>query len=221
MPEILKIKDIVSNVHVYGLEEAIEGSKFSYATDLEKLTPEVTQTVKALAASPKGAGEDQFLTGITVMFDLCFSNKAWVEFERYRFANFVSSQSTMHRITSFDLDKAYLPYVDQRMINIMKERVGEYQDTLSKCDKAIGTEEKTFYTALAKEQYLKILYSNPAGFRLTARIVTNYRELKTIYGQRKDHRLPEWRLFCKWIETLPEEEFITNNGKKLDKFPKR
>jgi hypothetical protein len=47
----------------------------------------------------------QFLTGIRVAFDLTFSNKAWVEAERYRFLEFVSSQSTMHRITKFDLDK--------------------------------------------------------------------------------------------------------------------
>lgn len=32
---------------------------------------------------------------------------------------------------------------------------------------------------------------------------TNYRQLKTIYHQRKKHRLPEWRSFCEWIETLP------------------
>lgn len=52
------------------------------------------------------------------------------------------------------------------------------------------------------------------GLRLTARITTNYRQLKTIYQQRKNHRLPEWRAFCAWIETLPRAEFIT--GKRVD-----
>ena len=42
-----------------------------------------------------------------------------------------------------------------------------------------------------------------------ARLTTNYRSLKTIYSQRKNHRLPEWREFCEWIETLPYSEFIT------------
>ena len=59
------------------------------------------------------------------------------------------------------------------------------------------------------ERYLQILYSNPCGFRLTARMTTNYRQLKTIYLQRRTHRLPEWRAFCAWIETLPYSEFIT------------
>ena len=64
---------------------------------------------------------------------------------------------------------------------------------------------------MLKEKYLEILYSNPAGFELTARMTTNYRCLRNIYKQRKDHRLPEWREFCKWIETLPyAEEFLIN-----------
>ena len=53
------------------------------------------------------------------------------------------------------------------------------------------------------QKYLEILYTNPAGFTLTARMTTNYRCLKNIWRQRRNHRLPEWRLFCKWIETLP------------------
>ena len=54
-----------------------------------------------------------------------------------------------------------------------------------------------------KKRYLEILYSNPCGFKLTAGMTTNYRQLKTIYSQRKTHRLPEWREFCAWVETLP------------------
>jgi hypothetical protein len=40
-------------------------------------------------------------------------------------------------------------------------------------------------------------------------MTTNYRQLKTIYSQRKTHRLPEWKEFCAWIETLPYSELIT------------
>jgi hypothetical protein len=53
------------------------------------------------------------------------------------------------------------------------------------------------------ENYLTLLYNVPVGFRLTARMTTNYRQLKTIYQQRKTHRLPEWREFCAWCESLP------------------
>ena len=38
----------------------------------------------------------------------------------------------------------------------------------------------------------------------------SYQTLRRIYIQRKDHRLPQWRQFCGWIETLPfAKELIT------------
>ena len=182
---------VVSNVEVYGLNESIKGSKYPMAVDVTKLNSDVTPTVVKLATSKHGEGHDNWLNGIIVQFDLTFTNKAWVEAERYHFLDFVSSQSTMHRITKFDLDKAYIEYVDPRMVEIMKEKVKDYNASPS------------------PEKYLEILYSNPAGFRLTARMTTNYRQLKTIYKQRRTHRLPEWQEFCDWCKTLPYHEFIT------------
>jgi hypothetical protein len=182
---------MVHNAHVYGLEESIRGAKFPMAVDVDKLTTELTHGIKALAQSEPGSGHDQFLEGIIVQFDLKATNKFWVEAERYTWFRHVSSQSTMHRIAKFDLDKAYNEYVDQRMVEIMKELVAAYNENPS------------------AENYLKILYSNPSGFTLTARMTTNYRQLKTIYRQRNDHRLKEWRTLCKWFETLPQSELIT------------
>lgn len=176
---------IIDNVKVYGINESFKASKYPMSIDVDKCSEDLTNTIKKLGRCKTGTGHDQFLTGIIVQFDLTFSVKAWTEAERYHFFDFVSSQSTMHRITKFDLDTAYNKYVDNRIIDIIKEKVADYN------------EEPT------DEKYLEILYSNPCGFKLTARMTTNYRQLKTIYNQRKNHRLPEWREFCKIIETLP------------------
>ena len=71
-----------------------------------------------------------------------------------------------------------------------------------------------------KELYLEILYNIPAGFELTARLTTNYRCLKNIWRQRRDHRLPEWREFCEWIETLPyAKDLICYEKEKDNKVP--
>ena len=132
-------------------------------------------------------------------------NKAWVEAERYRFLEFVSSQSTMHRIAKFDMDECYNKYVDPRAIAIMKEKVDQY-NWLQEANKAIDPSndyEINRLKNLMTQKYLEILYTNPAGFMLTARMTTNYRCLKNIWRQRRFHRLPEWREFCKWIEGLP------------------
>lgn len=189
----------VSNAVIYGLEESVRGAKFPMSTDVNSLNCELTNGIKALAQTPIGSAHDNWLNGVIVQFDLTFSNKAWVELERYHFIDFVSSQSTMHRITKFDLDKVYNKYVDKRIIDIMKEKVSEYNSYI---------ESYEMSKAKANEMYLEILYSNPAGFMLTARMTTNYRQLKTIYSQRKNHKLPDWREFCEWIETLPHSELI-------------
>ena len=188
----------VENVKVYGLENAVRCSKFPMQTDTSLCTTEVTKTTDKLAMCGLGEAHDNFLNGIIVQFDLTFSNKAWVELQRYHFIDFISSQSTMHRITKFNLDEAYNEYVDQRVIDIMKELVAEYNSK----DLADRT----------TEDYLRILYSNPAGFELTAGMTTNYRQLKTIYRQRKSHRLPEWREFCNWIKKLPYSDWITGEN---------
>lgn len=177
--------EIISNTRVYGLEESIRRAKYPMAADVTTTTNELTEGIKKLARSKKGEGHDQWLTGIIVQFDLTFTIKAWVEMERYHFIDFVSSQSTMHRITRFDLDKSYIKYVDPRIIDIMKEKIKLYNENPT------------------TEEYLRILYSNPCGMQLTAGMTTNYRQLKTIYSQRKTHRLPEWHAFCEWVESLP------------------
>ena len=183
---------ICENVKVYDIDECFKASKYPMATNTSELTKDITPTIISLARSPKGEGHDQFLTGIRVNFDLTFTVKAWVEAERYRFLEFVSSQSTMHRISKFELSEQYNEYVDKRIVDIMKELKERYNETQD------------------KEDYLRLLYSNPCGFKLTARMTTNYRCLKTIYSQRKNHRLPDWVEFCKWIETLPyAKELIT------------
>lgn len=188
---------MITNAKVFGLYDSIKASKYPMSVDIDKCNSEITSTVEALGRCKTGTGHDQFLTGIVVQFDLTFTVKAWTEAERYHFFDFVSSQSTMHRITKFDLDKAYIEYVDERIIEIMKEKVAEYNKLADGGD-----------AADMKRRYLEILYSNPCGFKLTARMTTNYRQLKTIYQQRKNHRLPEWREFCDWIKNLPHYDLI-------------
>ena len=185
----MKVTDMITNVNVYGLKNAIKCSKYPMSVDISTLNTDITNTVKKLGNAQKGSGHDNFLKGIIVQFDLTMTPKMSVELERYHFIDFISSQSTMHRITKFDLDKAYIEYVDKRIIDIMKDKVTQYNNETDK-------EKK-------EKLYLEILYSNPCGFKLTAGMTTNYQQLKTIYYQRKNHRLPEWRTFCDWIETLP------------------
>ena len=200
---------IISNLKVYDLEESLLASGYAMRTELDEIvvTDKTIKRAKNLTKASNGNGaHGQFMTGIRVNFDLTFSLKAWIEAERYRFLEFVTSQSTMHRITKFDIKKQCNEYVDERIIKIVEEKVDHYNNILL----AIKTEEylEHGYTLeqmqeMAKDAYLRVLYNVPSGFELTARMATNYRCLLNIYVQRHDHRLPEWRKFCELLLELP------------------
>lgn len=178
----------ISNLKVYDLEESLVAGGYPMATSIETREPverDLKRGLNLTKASRTNGAHAQWLTGVRVNFDLTFSNKAWVEAERYRFLEFVSSQSTMHRISKMNLTDNCNKYVDSRILSVVNELKEKYLETKD------------------KEDYLRLLYNIPAGFELTARMTTNYRCLLNIYNQRHDHRLPEWREFCEELLQLP------------------
>lgn len=198
----------ISNVEVYGLERAIKTAKYPKAVDIDKLNSELTSGIQACLSCATGEGHDNALKGIIVQFDLTFSNKAWVEGERYHFLDFISSQSTMHKLNKFKIEEQCNIYVDQRIIDILQEKVDEYNALLEMKKNGKDISNDTLATAR-----LKMLYNVPSGFELTAGMTTNYQQLKTIYQQRRHHALPDWQVFCDWIETLPRFMELTQRSK--------
>lgn len=204
---------LVSDCHVYDLDESVRASKYPMAVDHNKTNSEITDRTKSLGRTGMGEGHDNFLSGIVVNFDLTITNKMWVEAERYHFFQIVSSQSTMHRISKIGENRDnFDSHVDSRTLSILNEKIAEYNRlvSLANPDDLNVTQKRE---ELLKEAYLDILMNVPAGLKLTARISTNYRQLKTIYYQRKNHRLPEWRKFCNWMETeLPHFKELCLNA---------
>ncbi len=55
----------------------------------------------------------------------------------------------------------------------------------------------------------------PSGYNQRYTWQANYQVLKNIYYARKNHKLDEWKQFCKWIESLPyAKELICNKNNK-------
>lgn len=194
----------VENLKVYDLDESIKASGYPMRTELDTNEIEkkdLKRCFNLTKASNGNGAHGQWLTGVRVAFDLTCTNKMWVEAERYRFLEFVSSQSTMHRITKFDIKSQCCEYVDDRIIAIVNEKIDEYNANPT------------------SENYLAVLYNIPSGFELTARLTTNYRCLLNIWVQRHDHRLPEWREFCDYIRwNLPyfNELIEAYNGEEFE-----
>ena len=198
----------VSNVRVYGLDEAIRAAKYPKAVELDGLTAELTDGIKACSTCPTGTGHDNFLKGIIVQFDLTLSEKAWPEAQRYHWLDFVSSCSTMHKLQAMKPKDCCNRYVDPRVIDILQEKIDRY-------NWLVATNKKPEYNINPdeiKEARLEMLYNIPSGFELTAAMTTNYRQLKTIYQQRRHHALPDWQMFCDFCETLPRFLELTQRG---------
>lgn len=179
---------MISNLKVYDLEESIIASGYPMLAEVtdRDVKAQDYKRAKVLAARESSEGHDNFLSGILVSFDVTCSIKMWTEFERYHFAQIVSSQSTMHRLNAMDIPKQCVSYVDSVVLDRIVELQQRYADTH------------------ATEDRLKLLYSCPTGLCLTARVSTNLRQLKTLYKQRYNHSLPEWREFCKeLVDMIP------------------
>lgn len=188
------------NVRVYGLENSFRVSKFPMSANHLKCDETYTPRIKSLANAKGGSGHDNFLKGIVVQFDFTATNKVWVEAERYHFFDIVSSQSTMHKLKDMNLDECFIKYTDKRIVEIMKELQKEFNEANSKDSTA---EER-------KEAFYNLLYSCPCGLLITAGISTNYLQLKTMYHQRKGHRLDEWSVdFVNFVNILPYSDLIT------------
>ena len=185
------MRPVISNWKVYGLEESVAASKYPFATNPDDCNAEITKTVVRLAQAPKGSGEDTFLNGIICQFDLTLPIKVWTEAQRYSNLTFISSMSSMHCITKFDIDEQCVPEVYECTKRQLKHDIAKYNESPS------------------EEMFEQIIYNIPSGFCLTARMTTNYRQLKTIYSQRRKHRLRFWREFCEELKHLPLSEFIT------------
>ena len=183
----------IENVEVYGLPESFRASKFPMKTDPADANEDFTEVIESLAAAPIGSGHDNFLVGIVVQFDLTISQHSRIQFLRYHHVDTISSMSLMHMVTRFDLKSMANQYVDGVIIDRLEEL------------------QKQYLADKTEENFLRLIYNIPSGFELTARMTTNYRQLKTMYAQRKHHRLPDWKYICKWIETLPYASLITGD----------
>ena len=190
----------VDNARVYGLEESIVASGYpmqTYTVDLNELeilnksiiTVKDLKRVKHLGNAVAGSGHDCFLKGITVQFDLQVPEYIWRQLDRYHFIDYISSQSKMHRITKINLDSVCNRYVYDEVKEILKSIIDKYEAETD-------TDKK-------KELFNEIIANTPAGLMLTARMTTNYLQLKSIINQRSNHKMQEWRYLCDWFKTLP------------------
>lgn len=191
----------ISNVKVYDLEETLVASGNAMRTEPVSITPdEIEKGEKRMERLVKASYNsdvhchDNALTGIRVSFDVKYPQYWSLEFQRYHFADIVTSSSKMHRLCKMDIAKACNKYVSKETIEQMEKLVDRYNYAVEK-----GEDQNVIYDC-----FMRMISNCPMGLELFMRVSTNYKQLQTIYNQRKNHRLKEdWGAFCKMIEELP------------------
>ena len=132
----------------------------------------------------------------------------WKEFDTYKVGTVANSCSTMHKI----MDKEFTleDFSVERMSDYLLVGVEALVDTLNTLRDLYINYDKYDDPETPKQKiWDSVIQLLPSSYNQTRNVMMNYEVLANIYRSRKDHKLDEWREFCRWIESLPLHELIT------------
>lgn len=199
----------IENVEIYGWEAAIRGMRNpmnswdrsdSTFEDGLNIGENDLNLMKNLVRS--GSDHSKFMRMIVVTLDITAPRYYWTELDTYKVGTVRNSCSTMHKIhekefTSDDFS------CEQLLVgnNLIFDRIIDF----------LNEERKLYLETGDKIHWWQIIQFLPQSYNQRATVQLNYAVLRNIYHSRKNHKLDEWRKFCKWIETLPYSDLITAN----------
>jgi hypothetical protein len=134
----------------------------------------------------------------------------WKEFDTYKVGTVANSCSTMHKIAEkeFTLDD----FSCEHLMGGYLEQMRRVIDDLNNARKYFTVGDQ-FFSPGNKRDWWQMIQLLPSSYNQTRNVMMNYEVLANIYKSRKDHKLDEWRNFCKWIEELPYSELIAGKTK--------
>ncbi len=149
-----------------------------------------------------GSDHRKFMRMLTVYVDVTAPLYWWKEYDTYKVGTVANSCSTMHKIHAkeFALDDFSCEHLDKFGLALL----GMIIDNLN-------TNREYFLEGKDKENWWQMIQLLPSSYNQRRTLMLNYEVLANIYHSRKNHKLDEWRDFCKWIETLPYAELIVGD----------
>lgn len=123
----------------------------------------------------------------------------WKEFDTYKVGTVANSCSTMHKIQAkeFKLENFSHEHMDIASETCLETTIGY-----------LNLFRQSFLENHSKDIWWQMIQLLPSSYNQTRNVMMNYEVLANIYKSRKDHKLDEWRDFCKWIEELPYSALI-------------
>ena len=213
----------IENTEVVGWNAALRGMRNpynswgkadSYWTHIED--PETLETApfqffvgeadKDLARRLVKAGTDhsKFMRMIVVYADITAPLYWFKEYDTYKVGTVANSCSTMHKIYSKEFT------LDDFSIEHLLDPEGLFADIITD----LNSWRKDYLRTRTKDKefWWQMIQLLPSSYNQRRTVMLNYAVLRNMYHARRDHKLDEWRDFCKWIETLPYSDLITMDG---------
>lgn len=197
----------INHLGTYGIDHAIVAMRNPHESWEKGDTEEgygdgvIGERDLALAKSLVKSGSEhaKFLRQITVYMDICMPRYWWQEYDQYKY-HVTQSTSTMHTLFNRKEPISLSQFIYNPSEFFIMEKIVTELNRMREVW-LVAKEEKN--AEMQNEMLVSAKRILPEGFLQLRTVSTNYAELLNIYFQRKGHRLPEWKLFCDYVEQLP------------------
>ncbi len=170
------------------------------------LGPNDVNLMKKLAKA--GTDHRKFMRMMPVYVRIAAPLYWWKEFDTYKVGTVANSCSTMHKIHAEEFTLA-----DFSCEHLENSWLANLKETIKLLNEARGA-YNWCNTDAKKEWWWQMIQLLPSSYNQTRNVMLNYEVLANIYHSRKNHKLDEWRDFCKWIEEkVPYSWLITEIDK--------
>lgn len=161
-----------------------------------------------------GTDHSKFMRMIHVQMDVTAPLYWWKEFDTYKVGTVANSCSTMHRIHAkeFTLDDFSHEHLVSDAVGLLQDIIDVLNDAryaYNEFDELFKNDELDPEIKEKKDVWWQMIQLLPSSYNQKRTVQLNYAVLRSMYHARKNHKLDEWRDFCKWIESLPYSELIT------------
>ena len=153
-----------------------------------------------MSLSKSGPDHAKYLRMVPVYTDITAPLYWWKEYDTYKVGTVANSCSTMHKITAkeFELQDFSTENLSETGLDVLKQTIWR-----------LNSKRDAYRINKSKGDWYELIQLLPSSYNQRRTVMLNYQVLKAMYFSRRNHKLDEWHVFCRWIETLPHSEFIT------------
>lgn len=207
----------IENTHVDNIVRAVYSARNAMnswdKSDSDWETDILGENDLALAKRLSKAGTDhsKFLRMINVTVDITAPLYWWKEFDTYKVGTVANSCSTMHKIHDKDFTLGdfscehlmeWSDYEDEAK-QFTPDRLCNFKFYMMDTLVALNNARELYLKTKDKKYWWQMIQLLPSSYNQKRTVQLNYQVLKSMYFARRNHKLDEWREFCKWCETLP------------------